>query len=549
MAELKDKISELCPQAQFDTDGEFLLVTVDDAHWHCLAQALKEKLHFDYLTALVGVDWKDSMGCVYYLTNTDTQEVIHVKVATADRENPRLHSVSDLWSVANYQEREVYDFFGIVFINHPDMRRFFLRSDWVGHPLRKDYDDNPELNPLRLDDEPNEDYTCRWVEDENGQVTKVDGKVFEDDEYVINFGPQHPSTHGVMRYRASLDGEIIKKVDVVSGYIHRGIEKMCESLTYPQTLLYTERMDYMAAHINRHCLCMCIEKALGIEVPHRAELIRLMMDELMRLSSHLLSYGCLTMDQGATTAFFYGFRERELIYDIFDKTCGARMSLSYATIGGVVADVHPDFGKDVRHACDVIEKALKEYHQLFTGNVIARNRMIGVGLLSREQAIDYAVTGPSGRASGVHCDVRKTHPYSLYDEFDFDEVLDTAGDSMARYMVRMKEMEQSIKILRQACDKLEAEEGNEYVAAKVPKLIKLPAGHWYQQVEASRGAFGVYIESDGDPKPFQKPYRMHFQSPCFNLVGVVDLTCRDNMIADLITITASIDFVIPDIDR
>ena len=549
MAELKDKIGALCPQAQFDSEGEFLLVTVDDAQWHALAVALKEQLHFDQLMALVGMDWKDSMGCIYYLTNTATQEIIHVKVATTDREHPMLHSVSDVWAVANFQEREAYDFFGIVFINHPDMRRFFLRSDWVGHPLRKDYDENPELNPLRLDDEPNEDYTCSWVEDENGKVTKVDKKVFEDDEYVINIGPQHPSTHGVMRYRTSLDGEIVKKVDVVSGYIHRGIEKLCESLTYPQTLLYTERMDYMAAHINRHCLCLCIEKALGIEVPHRAELIRLMMDELMRLSSHLLSYGCLTMDQGATTAFFYGFRERELIYDIFDRTCGARMSMSYATIGGVVADVHPDFVKDVRHACDVIEKNLKEYHQLFTGNVIARNRMIGVGLLSREQAVDYAITGPSGRASGVHCDVRKTHPYSLYEEFDFDEVLETAGDSMARYMVRMREMEQSIKILRQACDKLEAEEGNEYVAPKVPKLIKLPAGHWYQQVEASRGAFGVYIESDGDPKPFQKPYRMHFQSPCFNLVGVVDLTCRDNMIADLITITASIDFVIPDIDR
>ena len=549
MAELKDKISARCPQPQFDSEGEFLLVTVDDAQWHALAVALKEQLHFDQLMALVGMDWKDSLGCMYYLTNTATQEIIHVKVATTDREKPMLHSVSDVWAVANFQEREAYDFFGIVFINHPDMRRFFLRSDWVGHPLRKDYDENPELNPLRLDDEPNEDYTCTWVEDENGKVTKVDKKVFEDDEYVINIGPQHPSTHGVMRYRTSLDGEIVKKVDVVSGYIHRGIEKLCEGLTYPQTLLYTERMDYMAAHINRHCLCLCIEKALGIEVPHRAELIRLMMDELMRLSSHLLSYGCLTMDQGATTAFFYGFRERELIYDIFDRTCGARMSMSYATIGGVVADVHPDFVKDVRHACDVIEKNLKEYHQLFTGNVIARNRMIGVGLLSREQAIDYAITGPSGRASGVHCDVRKTHPYSLYDEFEFDEVLDTAGDSMARYMVRMREMEQSIKILRQACDKLEAEEGNEFVAPKVPKLIKLPAGHWYQQVEASRGTFGVYIESDGDPKPFQKPYRMHFQSPCFNLVGVVDLTCRDNMIADLITITASIDFVIPDIDR
>ncbi|MBR6248328.1 MAG: NADH-quinone oxidoreductase subunit D [Muribaculaceae bacterium] len=548
MADLKEQIGKLCQQAVIDDTGEFLLVTVDDAQWHDFAAALKQQLHFDYLTAVVGMDWKDSLGCIYYLTNTDTHEIIHVKVATTDRENPRLHSVSDLWSVANYQEREVYDFFGIVFINHPDMRRFFLRNDWVGHPLRKDYDASPELNPIRLEDETNEDYTCKWVEDENGNVTKVEGQVFDDDEYVINFGPQHPSTHGVMRYRVSLDGEMVKKVDVVSGYIHRGIEKMCESLTYPQTLLYPERMDYMAAHINRHALCLCIEKAMGLEVPRRAELIRLMMDELMRVSSHLLSYGCLTMDQGATTAFFYGFRERELIYDIFDKTCGARMSMSYLTIGGVVADVHPDFISDVRNACDVIEKALKEYHKLFTGNVIAVNRMTGVGLLTKEQAIDYAITGPSGRASGVHCDVRKTNPYSLYDEFEFDEVTRPEGDSMARYMVRMDEIVQSIKILRQACDKLEAEPGEEYIA-KVPKLIKLPAGHWYQQVEASRGAFGVYIESDGDPKPFQKPYRMHFQTPCFNLIGVVDLTCRDNMIADLITITASIDYVIPDIDR
>lgn len=547
----KDNITKLCQSAQFDESGEFLLVTVPDAQWHALALQLRDQLHFDYLTALVGVDWQDEgLGVMYYLTNSETQEVIHVKVVTASRETPRLHSVSDIWHVANFQEREVFDFFGIELIGHPDMRRFFLRNDWVGHPLRKDYDANPELNPLRLDDEQNEDDTYRLEEDEQGNVTRVDGKVFDDEEYVINVGPQHPSTHGVMRYRASLDGEMIKKVDVVSGYIHRGIEKMCEDLTYPQTLLYTERMDYMAAHINRHCLCLCIEKALGLEVPHRAELIRLIMDELMRISSHLLSYGCLTMDQGATTAFFYGFRERELIYDIFDKTCGARMSMSYMTIGGVVADVHEGFIADVRAACDSIEKSLKEYHKLFTGNVIAVNRMKGVGLLSKEDALNYAITGPSGRASGVHCDVRKTHPYSLYNEFDFDEVVYEAGDSMDRYMVRMKEIEQSIKILRQACDKLEAEgEKGEFIAPKVPKLIKLPAGHWYQQVEASRGAFGVYLESDGGGKPFQHPYRLHFQSPCFNLVGVVDLTCKDNMIADLITITASLDFVIPDIDR
>ena len=544
MAEIENKITQLCPQAQVDTTGEFPLVTVDDAQWHDLASALKNQLHYDVLSAVVGMDWTDSFGCVYYLTNTSTHELLHVKVATTDRENPRLHSVCDLWPVANFQEREVYDFYGIVFIGHPDMRRMFLRNDWVGYPLRKDYD--PASNPLRLEDETNEDYTCRWVEDENGKVTKIDGKVFEDDEYVVNVGPQHPSTHGVMRYRASLDGEIVKKIDVVSGYIHRGIEKMCESLTYPQMLLYTERMDYMAAHINRHCMCLCVEKALGLEVPRRAELIRLMMDELMRLSSHLLSYGCLTMDQGATTAFFYGFRDRELIYDIFDRTCGARMSMSYSTIGGVVADVHEDFIKDVRHACDVIEKNLKEYHKLFTGNVIAVNRMTGVGILSKQDAIAYDITGPSGRASGWHCDVRKTNPYSLYNEFDFDEVVYENGDSMDRYMVRMKEMEQCIKILRQACDKLEAEGlQGEYCAPKVPKLMKLPAGHWYQQVEASRGAFGVYIESDGNTKPV----RVHFQSPCFNLIGVVDLTCKDNMIADLITITASLDFVIPDIDR
>lgn len=549
MADIQQKISTLCPEAQFDATGELLLVTVPDAKWHQLALQLRDELGFDYLTAVVGIDWKDSLGCVYYLTNSDTQEMLHVKVATTDREKPMLHTVSDVWAVANYQEREVYDFFGIEFINHPDMRRFFLRNDWVGYPLRKDYDASPELNPLRLTDEENEDDTHTIQEQPDGSLKRIDKKVFGPDEYVINVGPQHPSTHGVMRYRVSLDGEIVNKVDVVSGYIHRGIEKLCEGLTYPSTLLYPERMDYMAAHINRHCLCLCIEKALGIEVPHRAELIRMMMDELMRLSSHLLSYGCLTMDQGATTAFFYGFRERELIYDIFDKTCGARMSMSYDVIGGVAADVHPDFIKDVRHLCDIMPEKLKEYHKLFSGNVIALNRMKGVGLLSREDAISYGITGPTGRASGLHCDVRKTHPYSLYNEVDFDEVVLNGGDSYDRYMVRMKEIEQCVSILRQCCDMLEKEGIEGEYCAKVPKLIKLPAGHWYQQVEASRGAFGVYLESDGDPKPFQKPYRMHFQTPCFNLIGVVDLTCKGNMIADLITITASIDYVIPDIDR
>ena len=542
MVNIQEKISKICPSATFE-EGQHLLVTVPDKDWYQLAKALKEDadLNFDVLSALVGMDWKDSLGCLYYLTSTKNDwQMLTVKVATEDRQNPMLHSVSDLWKVALFQEREVYDFYGIKFINHPDMRRFFLRNDWVGHPLRKDYDANPELNPIRLTDEADEDKTCSYVE-ENGKIKKVEGRVFGEDEYVVNFGPQHPSTHGVMRFRTAIEGEVIKKVDVVSGYIHRGIEKLCEDLTYPQTLHFTDRMDYMSAHMNRHCLCMCIEKAMGLEIPRRAQVIRVMMDELMRISSHLLSFGCMTMDLGATTAFFYGFREREQVLDIFDKTCGARMSMNYNVIGGVVADLHPDFVKDVKALCAIMPKRLEEYHKLFTGNIIGQNRTKGVGVLSKEDAINYAITGPSGRASGFACDCRKRHPYAIYDELNFNEIVMTEGDSFARYLLRLKEIEESVKILEQLVDRIPEGE----IRAQVPKIIKLPAGRWYQQVEASRGVFGVFIESDGN----KNPYRVHFQSPCFNLVGVMDVCCKDHLIADLITIGAALDFVIPDIDR
>ena len=543
MSDIKNIIGKICPEAQF-TDGDILEVTVPDIVWHPLAEALRNTkgLEFDLLSAVVGMDWKENFGVVYYLTSTVRNwDMLTVKVIAADREDPMIHSVSDIWGVANFQEREVFDFFGIKFINHPDMRRFFLRNDWVGYPLRKDYDASPELNPIRLDDEINEDDTCAYIEQPDGSIVKEDRKVFGPDEYVINVGPQHPSTHGVMRFRCALDGEIINKVDIVSGYIHRGIEKLCESLGYPQTLHFTDRMDYMSAHMNRHCLCMCVEKALGIEVPKRAQVIRTMMDELMRISSHLLSFGCAAMDLGATTAFFYGFREREQVLDIFEKTCGARMSMNYNVIGGVVADLHPDFRKDVKALIEIMPERLKEYHKVFTGNIIAQNRMKGVGILPKENAISYAITGPSGRGSNFSCDCRKKHPYAVYDEVDFDEVLFDGCDSFSRYMVRMKEIEQSCRILEQLVDRIPEGE----IRAQVPKLIKLPVGHWYQQVEASRGTFGVYIESDGG----KTPYRMHFQSPCFNLVGAVDQCPRGLMIADLITVEAILDFVIPDIDR
>lgn len=543
MSQLKENIQRIYPAATFE-EGDTLLVNVSEQDWHAVAIKLKDtpELRFDVLTALVGMDWGEKLGVVYYLTSTfNNWEMLAVKVeAAGDRENAYLPTVCDIWKVANFQEREAYDLLGIKFINHPDMRRFFLRNDWVGYPLRKDYDTNPELNPLRLSDEENEDDTREFVI-EDGQIKELPRKVFGPNDYVVNIGPQHPSTHGVMRFRCAIDGETIDKVDVVSGYIHRGIEKLCEGLGYPQILHFTDRMDYMSAHQNRHCLCMCIEKAMGLEIPRRAEVIRVMMDELMRISSHLLAFGCTAMDMGATTAFFYGFREREMILDIFEKTCGARMSMNYNVIGGVIADLHPDFQKDVKAFIEIMPSRLKEYHTLFSKNIIAKNRMVGIGMLPKEECVNYCITGPSGRGSGWSCDCRKKHPYSIYSELDFEEVLLEGCDSYSRYMVRMKEIEQSVRILEQLVDNIP--EGD--IRAQVPKIVKLPEGRWYSQVEASRGTFGVYIESDGK----KNPYRVHFQSPCFNLVQVMDLTCHGHMIADLITIGAALDFVIPDIDR
>ncbi len=542
MANVQEHIARLFPEATFE-EGEVLLVNIPDAKWHTLAKTLKEdsELDFDYLVALVGMDWTETLGVMYYFSSTRLGHSISVKVATDNRENPMLHSISDLWNVANLYEREVYDYYGIIFINHPDMRRLFLRNDWVGYPLRKDYDASPETNPVRLDHEAVDDTTFTYVEQPDGKVVKEERTIFAPEDFVVNIGPQHPATHGVLRFRTSVDGETIKKIDLYLGYIHRGIEKLCEGLGYMQTLHFTDRLDYLSAQQNRHCLCLCIEKAMGIEVPRRAQVIRVMMDELMRISSHLLFMGTFCMDLGATTMLFYTLRERERILDIFEKTCGARMTFNYNCIGGIMEDIDKDFVADVKKLLEIMPKAIKEYDTIFTGNVIARNRMEGVGVISKEDVISYATTGPVGRASGWACDVRKTHPYGIYSELDFDEITLPEGDSMARYLVRVEEIKQSCRILEQLVDNIP--EGD--ICAKVPKIIKLPEGHWFQQVEASRGAFGVYIESHGD----QKPWRVKFNSPCMNLAGIVPHAAKGGKIADLITIGGTFDYVVPDIDR
>lgn len=539
MVNIQEIIGKVCPEAVFE-ENEVALAVVPDAKWHTVAETLKIA-GYDWLACVVGEDWGDALGCTYYIKSTSDYSMVSVKVTTTDRENPMLHSVYDVWEIARLEEREVYDFYGIKFINHPDMRRLYLRNDWVGFPLRKDYDENPEINPIRLYHEKTDDTTVTYVEDAEGNVTEKTATIFSPEEFVVNIGPQHPATHGVLRFRTSLDGEEVKKIDLYCGYIHRGVEKLCEKLTYPQTIHFYDRMDYFSALPNEHCVCACIEKALGIEVPRRAQVIRVMVDELSRIASHLLFFGTYCMDLGATTALFYGMRERETILDILEATTGARMSFNYNTIGGVRADLYPTFQEKVKEFLAIMPERLKEYHQLVTGNIIFQNRLKGVGVLSKEDAVDYGVAGPSGRASGWACDLRKTNPYSIYSELDFEQVVLDGCDSFDRYLVRLKEIEQSCKILEQLVDNIP--EGD--YCAKVPKIIKLPEGHWYQEVEACRGIFGVYIDSKGE----KSPYRMKVNGTCLRLAGVVDHLTRGEKIADLITIGGSLDYVVPEIDR
>ena len=538
--DIKNKISNIVPNAEFKEQGDLIAVVPADS-LHKAAEALRydKEDAMDYLREIVGMDWGETLGALYYLESTTSHNRIVLRTETSDRENPMLPSVSDLWKTAIIKEREAFDFFGIKFIGNPDMRRLFLREDWVGFPMRKDYD--LKSNELNMSNEVNADTTEEYSLNPDGTLSCKHNVVFNPEDFVVNIGPQHPSTHGALRLRTALDGETVKKVDPVCGYIHRGIEKMNESLTYPQTLALTDRLDYLSAHQSRHALCMCIEKAAGIEISERAQYIRTIMDELQRIDSHLLFYSCLVLDMGGFTPFFYGFREREMVLDIFEETTGGRLIQNYNMIGGVQADLHPDFQKKVKEFIKHMRGIIHEYHEIFTGNVIATTRLKGVGVLSREDAISYATTGGTGRASGWSNDVRKHHPYAMYDKVDFKEIVYTEGDSFARYMVRMDEIMESMHIIEQLIDNIP--EGEYRVKTK--PIIRIPEGNYSASVESSRGEFGVFLESHGD----KSPYRLHYRSTGLPLVHALDSVCRGEKLADLIAIGASMDFVIPDIDR
>lgn len=366
------------------------------------------------------------------------------------------------------------------------------------------------------------------------------------DELVLNMGPQHPSTHGVLRLELVLDGEIVVKVIPHLGYLHRCFEKHAEAMTYPQVIPYTDRMDYLASMNNNHGYALAVEKLLDIQVPERVEYIRVIMAELQRIASHLVAIGTFGMDIGAFTPFLYCFRDREYILDIFEKTCGARLLYNYIWVGGLSHDVYPDFVRDVAKFIKDFRPTMTEVNNLLNYNKIFVERCANVGVLPPDVAINYGCSGPMLRGSGVDFDIRRDDPYSIYDKFDWKVILGkgevgTIGDSWDRHMVRMGEMEESCRIIEQALESFP--EGD--VTEALPKRIRPPKGEVYQRVENPRGELGYYVVSDGTGNPF----RVKVRAPGFVNLSVIDAIARGHLIADLVAILGSIDIVLGEVDR
>jgi NADH-quinone oxidoreductase subunit D len=387
-----------------------------------------------------------------------------------------------------------------------------------------------------------------------------------DTQMTLSFGPQHPSTHGVLRLEIVLDGEMIVKATPDIGYLHTGMEKLFEYKKYQQGIVITDRMDYLNPLGNNLAYCMAVEKLLGIEIPERAQVIRVLMCELQRIASHMVWLGTHALDIGAMTVFFYCFRQREKILNMIEAASGERMTPSYFRIGGLMMDLPAGFERRCRQFLDDFPRALGEFHDLLSGNRIFQKRTQGVGVISGEDAIDWGLTGPSLRGSGVNIDIRRTNPYSGYETYDFDVPVETGCDVWSRYMVRMRELAESQKIVRQAVDRLKPGP----VKADAPKVVlpereamkthmdalihhflivaegfNVPAGEVYHAIEGSKGELGVYIKSDGGPKPA----RVHVRGPSFINLSALPVMTEGEMIADLVAVIGSIDIVLGEIDR
>jgi len=378
------------------------------------------------------------------------------------------------------------------------------------------------------------------------EVQRQTAEGFETEEMTLNMGPQHPSTHGVLRFIVKADGEVMREAIPDVGYLHRSIEKISEKVGYHGFMPYTDRVDYVAAMFCNQGWGMVCEKLAGIEVPKRGEYCRVIASELNRISSHLLSVGTMVLDIGATTPFFHAIREREKINDLLEELCGARLTYNYMRIGGVAWDLPPGFAARVLEFLDYLEPAIDEYHDLITYNTIYVARLADVAAVSAETAINYNLVGPNLRASGVKYDVRRDEPYSVYPELEFEVPVGTGevgtvGDCFDRYMVRMKEMKESCRILRQCFKQMP----DGPVVAKVPRKLRPPAGDAYIRVESARGDMGWFCMSDGT----EFPYRTHVRTGSFSAMSIIDMLSRGLMLADLVAVIASLDIVAPEVDR
>jgi NADH-quinone oxidoreductase subunit D len=372
--------------------------------------------------------------------------------------------------------------------------------------------------------------------------TQAPRPMFDTDELILNMGPQHPATHGVLRLVLKLDGERVVDCDPMIGYLHRGVEKLCENRDYTQVILLTDRMDYVAAATNDLGYVETIEKLYAIEVPRRARYIRTILAELQRIASHLVWLGSSAGDLGALTLLLYALREREFVLDLFEEYCGARMTYNTMRIGGQPADVPPGWDKKVLAFCDIQEQKLPDYENLLTGNRIFIQRTKDIGIISAADAIAAGLCGPPLRGSAVRRDVRKDEPYAAYDEMEFDIPLGTHGDTYDRYLVRLEEIVQSLRILRQAVQGIP--EGP--IMAKVPRLIKPPAGETYHAIEAPKGELGYFVVSDGKSL---SPYRMRVRPPSFCNLQALPRLVKGHLVADVVALVGTIDIVLGEVDR